>query len=143
MSSPKWEWYPTEKEFVDFRHLQSVPLQMTTQPTILIAEATFISLALLTLLHASLTSRKFVTVWFAAIISGTINDIIFMVLPFVDNFWHAQVSPRALREEGGEGGLRWKRFEHAGRSTVINTMRFTTQTRRSYLWFFPSPSFPL
>ncbi len=47
-------------------------------------------LATLTLVHATLTSKFHVTVWLAAICSGTMNDIFFMVLPFVDNFWHAQ-----------------------------------------------------
>ena len=36
--------------------------------------------------------------WLGALLGGTANDIFFMVLPFVDNFWHAQgfimITPR-------------------------------------------------
>ncbi|GMI42594.1 hypothetical protein TeGR_g11448 [Tetraparma gracilis] len=89
--STNWEWFP-DKDYPDFKHLQSIDVQLATQPTVLVIEATIIGMAALTLVHALLTSRKLVCVWVAAIVSGTMNDIIFMVLPFVDNFWHAQMT---------------------------------------------------
>jgi hypothetical protein len=36
--------------------------------------------------------RMHVLVWFAALIAGTANDLIFMALPLVDNFWQAQAT---------------------------------------------------
>merc|ERR1719369_2676076 len=47
-------------------------------------------MALVTLLHALRHGRQHVTVWFAAITAGTANDVIFMMLPMVDNFWQSQ-----------------------------------------------------
>ena len=63
-----------------------------THPTVLLAEASFISLAIVTLIHAGLHDRQHVLMWLAAVVSGTANDVIFMVLPFVDNFFHAQMT---------------------------------------------------
>ena len=62
------------------------------QPTALLAEASFISLAVVTLIHAGLHDRQHVLMWVAALVSGTANDVIFMMLPFVDNFFHAQMT---------------------------------------------------
>ena len=84
-----FEWYP-DKPYPEFSHIKSISSQLDTQPTILVAEALFITSSLLCLLHASQTSKDLVVTWFAAIISGTANDVFFMVLPMVDNFWHAQ-----------------------------------------------------
>ena len=34
--------------------------------------------------------RSHLLIWLAALLSGTVNDVIFMALPLVDNFWQAQ-----------------------------------------------------
>ena len=60
------------------------------QPTLLIGEAAFILLACVALIHAFANGRQHVLLWFGALIGGCCNDVFFMVLPFVDNFWHAQ-----------------------------------------------------
>ncbi|GMH90347.1 hypothetical protein TL16_g11740 [Triparma laevis f. inornata] len=87
--SSSYEWYP-DKPYPDFTHLKPLQTQLSTQPSILTAEILFTFSSLLCLIHALLTSRSHVITWFSAIISGTANDIFFMILPMVDNFWHAQ-----------------------------------------------------
>ena len=86
-----FEWYP-DKDYPEFMHIKPLQTQLDTQPTLIIAESLFLLTSLSTLLHASLTSRRHVLVWIAAIISGTANDVFFMFLPMVDNFWHAQAT---------------------------------------------------
>lgn len=66
-----------------------------TQPSFLIGEYLFITLAALAFVHAwrqGEQRRKHVLVWFAALIAGTANDMIFMALPLVNNFWQAQAT---------------------------------------------------
>jgi hypothetical protein len=60
------------------------------QPTLLAGEVAFISLALVALFHAVKNGRQHLLLWVGALVGGCCNDIFFMVLPFVDNFWHAQ-----------------------------------------------------
>jgi hypothetical protein len=68
------------------------------QPSFVVGEYLFYALALATLVHALSQSRgpagderrKHVMVWVAAILAGTANDLIFMTLPMVENFWQAQ-----------------------------------------------------
>lgn len=62
------------------------------QPTLLACEVLFVGCSLLTLKHALDHGRHHVLVWFTSVIAGTANDIFFMVLPFSDNFYHAQCS---------------------------------------------------
>ena len=61
-------------------------------PSFLIGEYLFIALAGLALWHAQRNGRAHVFVWVAAIMAGTANDVIFMALPLVDNFWQAQAT---------------------------------------------------
>jgi hypothetical protein len=61
-------------------------------PSFLVGEYLFIALAGLALWHAWRNGRSHVFVWVAAIIAGTANDVIFMALPLVDNFWQAQAT---------------------------------------------------
>ena len=66
-----------------------------TQPSFVLGEYLFITLAALAFAHAwrqGEQRRKHVLVWFAALIAGTANDMIFMALPLVDNFWQAQAT---------------------------------------------------
>jgi hypothetical protein len=66
--------------------------QWSALPSFLVGEYLFICLALLSLWHARTQGRKHLVVWFAALIAGTANDLIFMALPMVDNFWQAQAT---------------------------------------------------
>jgi len=50
----------------------------------------FITCAVVSFVHAVSHGRRHLLVWFTSVITGTANDIFFMVLPFVDNFFHAQ-----------------------------------------------------
>ncbi len=54
--------------------------------------------AALALVHAKREGRESILIWLAALIAGTANDMIFMALPLVDNFWQAQamvmITPR-------------------------------------------------
>ncbi|MEZ4268550.1 MAG: hypothetical protein R3F39_19465 [Myxococcota bacterium] len=69
-----------------------------TQPSFVVGEYLFILLALAALVHAWRSGRAHMLAWVAAIVAGTANDMIFMALPLVDNFWQAQatimVTPR-------------------------------------------------
>jgi hypothetical protein len=59
-------------------------------PSFVMGEFVFISLALATLLHAQRHGRLHLATWLAALVTGTANDAIFMMLPMVDNFWQSQ-----------------------------------------------------
>ena len=63
-----------------------------SQPTFLIGEYVIIAVALIALFHARRAGRANLLVWLAALVAGTCNDLIFMALPTVDNFWQAQAS---------------------------------------------------
>lgn len=74
-------------------HVFTSPLEKwAVQPTFAIGEFVFIALAVLALWHARQRGRAHVLAWVAALVAGTCNDAIFMALPLVDNFWHAQAS---------------------------------------------------
>jgi hypothetical protein len=74
-------------------HLVKSPLdQWRDQPSFLIGEVLFIACAIVALLHARKNGRDHLLVWIAALAAGTANDLIFMALPFVDNFWQAQAT---------------------------------------------------
>jgi hypothetical protein len=65
------------------------------QPSFVIGEYLFIAYAVLALGHALLQGerrRQHVLAWVAALVAGTANDLIFMALPLVDNFWQAQAT---------------------------------------------------
>lgn len=63
------------------------------QPSFVLGEYLFYVCTILAFVHAWKQGdgrRRHVLTWFAALIAGTANDIIFMALPMVDNFWQAQ-----------------------------------------------------
>ncbi len=73
------------------------------QPSFVVGEFLFIACALAALLHALSQPRagtagaiderrRHLLVWLAALLAGTANDLFFMALPLVDNFWHAQAT---------------------------------------------------
>ena len=72
--------------------LTSPLAQWERLPSFLLGELLFIGLAGLALWHAWRNGRAHVFVWVAAMIAGTANDMIFMALPLVDNFWQAQAT---------------------------------------------------
>lgn len=75
--------------------------QWAVLPSFVVGELLFYGLAVTTFLHAwgqGDERRKHLLVWFAALLAGTANDMIFMALPLVNNFWQAQamimITPR-------------------------------------------------
>jgi len=65
------------------------------QPSFVIGEYMFIALAALGLLHAWRQGegrRRHLLAWLGALLAGTANDMFFMALPLVDNFWQAQAT---------------------------------------------------
>jgi hypothetical protein len=66
--------------------------QWANLPTFLFGEYVVIACALLALVHAKRGGRANLLIWLAALIAGTCNDLIFMALPLVDNFWQGQAS---------------------------------------------------
>jgi len=80
--------------------IATVPWQVFTspaqkwavQPSFVIGEYLFVILAVIALWHATRCGRAHVLVWVGALVAGTTNDLIFMALPLVDNFWQAQAT---------------------------------------------------
>ncbi len=75
--------------------LSSPAAKWAVQPSFVVGEYLFIALALALLLHAwkqGSERRKHLFVWVAALLAGTANDWIFMLLPMVENFWQAQAT---------------------------------------------------
>jgi len=75
-----------------WRMLSSPAQQWDRLPSFLVGEYLFIALALVALWHARREGRAHLLVWVSAIVAGTMNDIIFMALPVVDNFWQSQAT---------------------------------------------------
>ena len=66
-------------------------------PTFIVAEISFTIIALLALRHAWTRPtnhpsgrRRHILLYIFAIVGGCCSDLLFMHLPIVDNFWHAQ-----------------------------------------------------
>lgn len=79
------------------RHLPWSPLtspaeQWQVLPSFVIGEYLFIACAIVALLHARGHGRAHLLAWVAALLAGTANDLLFMALPMVDNFWQAQAT---------------------------------------------------
>jgi len=72
--------------------------QWEVLPTFLGIEYVAYFLTVISLVHAVKNDRNHLMVWIASFITGSANDIFFMALPMVDNFWQAQatimLSPR-------------------------------------------------
>src|SRR5436190_5602187 len=75
-----------------WRHFTSPAEKWAAQPSFVIGEYLFIALAVAALVHAKRQGRAHLLVWVAALVAGTANDLIFMALPLVDNFWQAQAT---------------------------------------------------
>ena len=65
-------------------------------PTFSIIECQWFALSILCLAHALMQDthnrRNHLLLWVVAVFAGSMNDIIFMWLPLVDNFFHAQAT---------------------------------------------------
>ena len=77
---------------IPYQHFTSPLDKWAVQPSFVIGEYLFIVCAAVALYHAYKSSRRHLLVWLGALIAGTANDIIFMALPLVDNFWQAQAT---------------------------------------------------
>lgn len=73
-----------------YAHFNSPASQWAVLPSFVIGEYLFILCAIVALVHARREGRDHLLVWIAALIAGTANDMFFMALPLVDNFWQAQ-----------------------------------------------------
>jgi len=65
---------------------------LATHPTFLAIELLFFVVSGFAFQHALRNGRSFVALWFASVAAGCANDVFFMWLPTVDNFWHAQAT---------------------------------------------------
>ena len=83
-------YHNQEWDAMPWRHWNDPVERIMVMPSFVIGEFFFITLALVTLVHAAAQGRTHLLVWLAALTTGTANDAIFMFLPFVDNFWQAQ-----------------------------------------------------
>ncbi|MCB9706271.1 MAG: hypothetical protein H6711_30785 [Myxococcales bacterium] len=75
--------------------LQSPLAKWAVQPSFVVGEYLFYGLAIAALVHAlrqGEARRRHLLVWIGALLAGTANDLIFMALPLVDNFWQAQAT---------------------------------------------------
>ncbi|MEQ9323324.1 MAG: hypothetical protein RIF41_29435 [Polyangiaceae bacterium] len=79
-----------------WRVFRSPSSQWEVLPSFLVGEVLFVALALLALAHAwhqpDTERLRHLAVWVGALVAGTVNDWIFMLLPLVDNFWQAQAT---------------------------------------------------
>lgn len=75
-----------------WQHIMNPLEQWQLLPSFLIGEYMFITAALVALAHSVQKGKGHLLIWLAALIAGTCNDLIFMALPLVDNFWQAQAT---------------------------------------------------
>ncbi len=75
-----------------FEALSSPASRWETLPTFVLGEYAILLAAALGLAHAIRSGPVHRLVWLAALVAGTANDLIFMALPLVDNFWHGQAT---------------------------------------------------
>jgi hypothetical protein len=77
-------------------HVLSSPArQWAVMPSFVVGEYLFIACAAAAWVHAwrqGPERRKHLLVWIGALLAGTANDMIFMALPLVNNFWQAQAT---------------------------------------------------
>ena len=73
-----------------WQHFTSPVQQWSVLPSFVLGEYLFMILAVIALVHAKREGRDHLLIWVAALIAGTANDMIFMGLPLVNNFWQAQ-----------------------------------------------------
>ena len=86
MATLPWDTAP----HLPWRMFTNPAEQWVMQPTFLVGEYVIILCALGALFHARRAGRANLLIWIAALVAGTGNDLIFMALPLVDNFWQGQ-----------------------------------------------------
>ncbi len=80
---------------VPWHVLRSPVEQWAVMPSFVVGEYLFIACAAVAWMHAwrqGPERRKHLLVWIGALLAGTANDMIFMALPLVNNFWQAQAT---------------------------------------------------
>jgi hypothetical protein len=90
MQAP-WDLAP----HLPWHHFTGPAAKWAEQPSFLLGEYLFYGLAAAAFVHAwrqGQERRKHVLAWVGALLAGTANDMIFMALPLVDNFWQAQAT---------------------------------------------------
>ncbi len=75
-----------------WHHFTSPLDKWSVQPSFVVGEYLFMVCAAIALYHAWKSGRAHLLLWVGAIVAGTANDLIFMTLPLVDNFWQAQAT---------------------------------------------------
>jgi hypothetical protein len=78
-----------------WRAFTSPLAKWAAQPSFVIGEYLFFGCALAALWHALRQGEerdKHLIAWVGALLAGTANDVFFMALPVVDNFWQAQAT---------------------------------------------------
>lgn len=83
---------PMAAQPVPYHHFTSPLEKWAVQPSFVVGEYLFMICAAVAFFHAWKSGRKHLLVWVGALIAGTANDIIFMAMPVVDNFWQAQAT---------------------------------------------------
>ncbi|MCA9710436.1 MAG: hypothetical protein KDK70_31640 [Myxococcales bacterium] len=83
-----WELAPD----LPWSPLSSPVERWAVMPSFVVGEYLFYACAVVALLHARRHGRAHLLVWVAALLAGTANDMLFMALPVVDNFWQAQAT---------------------------------------------------
>ncbi len=82
-------------EHLPWQAFTSPLTKWAVQPSFVIGEYLFLLCATLAFVHAwrqGAERRRHVLVWVGALLAGTANDMFFMALPLVDNFWQAQAT---------------------------------------------------
>ncbi len=77
-------------DFAEFAHFASPADQWGVLSSFMMGEILFITMALVALVHAIRRGRGHLMLWVGALVAGTANDLIFIAMPLVDNFWHSQ-----------------------------------------------------
>jgi hypothetical protein len=78
-----------------WRMFTSPAARWAVMPSFVVGEYLFYACALVALAHAWTRGplrRKYLLAWALALLAGTTNDMIFMALPLVNNFWQAQAT---------------------------------------------------
>jgi hypothetical protein len=91
MAAAPWDLAP----HLPWQVFTSPAAKWAVQPTFVLGEYLFYACAVLALAHAWRQGderRRHLAVWLGALIAGTANDMFFMALPLVDNFWQAQAT---------------------------------------------------
>ena len=81
-------WYT--REDLPWKSLNDVNEVYDGNPTLVMGEALFYVCTLVAIWPRLQGGKQHVLLMLASVVTGTANDIFFMYMPFVDNFFHAQ-----------------------------------------------------